>query len=445
MIKLRFIFSSYLIFASIGYVCHSALALEMAQSIRSSGLGTEIIAPESQTPLESIKSPIKVGAQLRLRPELRNNTDYGGPRNYTLLRFRLNAEFKASPDTLIFFQPQFSKFFGEPTYLGTSTSQNKYQDTSGVFFDTSMIVHQAYLEYRLFRDFQIKGGRQILSYGDEVLIGAALGWANIGRSFDAIKFIYKNSDSFQSDLFWSRLVDTSTFARSGTGSADFGGFYNSFNFGNYLKNFDLYVLYLADTRLPTSLSLWTWGLRLKSTVVQVDYRIETDYQQGTTLNSLQTGNQTDLEVGYLIDSSKTLRVGAEGFIASPNFNQLFPAAHKWLGFADVLGRRNIMGVGFKSSISPITRWTLTCDSYLFYRASTDSPSYMFNGITALGSAQASTASFIGSELDVNLGFQVSSALNLSAGVNTLFSSDYLVQNFGSINPTYIFLELEARY
>jgi hypothetical protein len=394
-------------------------------------------------------SPITFGAQARLRPEVRNNTDYGGNRNYTLVRFRLSTTYAASKNTRLFFQPQFSKAFGTPTFPGISTTTNSFQQTSGAFFDTALSVHQAYLDYQPFENLRMIGGRQILTYGDELLVGAALGWANVGRSFDAIKFTHNFESlgflSFKTDLFWSRLVDTSTWNSAGTGSADFGGIYQNIKFGRFLQNFDPYFFYLADTRTTANLSLWTFGLRLKSSFEWWDYRAETTFQTGSNLTSPEDAFQEDLEIGYTVLPSSSLRIALNGFYASPQFNQLFPAAHKWLGVADVLGRRNIYGGGIRSSASLHSQWNVTLDFYQFYRVDIATPVYMLNGLTTLGSANATTSSHVGSELDFNILYKVSSVVNLSTGINTLFASDYLISNFGPINPIYAFFEIEARY
>jgi len=434
--------SKYRFFAPNMWVLLLFFCLRMAYADEVTPITTETYKEgASQT---ASTSPITFGAQARLRPEVRNNTDYGGNRNYTLLRFRLNTTYRPSSNTQLFFQPQFSKAFGNPSYTGISPTANAFQQTSGVFFDTALIVHQAYLDYRPFESLRMVGGRQIMTYGDELLVGAALGWANVGRSFDAIKFIYTQGN-FQTDLFWSRLVDTSTFTKAGTGSADFAGIYESMKFGKFLQNFDPYLFYLADTRTTANLSLWTAGIRLKSSVDQWDYRDEITFQTGSSLPGPQNGFQDDLEFGYTLLPTSKLRVALNGFYATPQFNQLFPAAHKWLGVADVLGRRNIYGGGIRSSASPHSQWNVNLDLYHFYRVDLNSPLYMLNGLVPLGSANATTSSNVGTELDFNVLYKVSPVINLSTGVNTLFASDYLTSNFGPINPMYAFLEIEARY
>lgn len=422
----------------------SALPLPSVAAEMKSSVVEPKVPPAEGVVRSSDPVPLTFGAQARLRPEVRNNTDYGGNRNYTLLRFRLSSTFRPSSKTTLFFQPQFSKAFGSPAYTGISPTANAFQQTSGVFFDTAMIVHQAYLDYRPFESLRMIGGRQILTYGDELLIGAALGWANVGRSFDAIKLIYKEGDA-QTDLFWSRLVDTSTFTKAGNGSADFGGLYQSLNFGTYLKNFDPYVFYLSDTRATSSISLWTAGLRMKSSVSSIDYRAETTYQAGTVGVDAQSAFQEDLELGYTLHPQSKLRLGLNGFYATPQFNQLFPAAHKWIGVADVLGRRNLYGGAIRASVTPHTDWTVSLDLFQLYRVSLDHPLYVLNGLNSLGSARATSSSSVGTELDFNVIYKVSSDVTLSAGINTLFSSDYLVSNFGAINPVYSFVEIEARY
>jgi hypothetical protein len=54
------------------------------------------------------------------------------------------------------------------------------------------------------------------------------------------------------------------------------------------------------------------------------------------------GSQYDIELGYAL-LFKNSRLSAEYFSVSEDFNQLFPTAHKWLGYAGLFKRQNIKG------------------------------------------------------------------------------------------------------
>ncbi len=388
------------------------------------------------------------GAQLRLRPEFRDNTDFKGTRNYSLLRFRANATFPlGDPEAknFIYFQPQYAKILGDFEFTPLTTNTNNPQATSGALFDNPLTVHQAYLNYSFFPNFRLIGGRQMLFYGDGLLLGSTLVWHNIGRSFDALKWVYSTPD-LQTDFFWSRLVENGGFLKgSGPGNVDLWGLYQSFKGGPSLRAVDFYILNKSDSRASSSLSLWTFGSRLKSPIDYWDYRLEMDYQVGTSASGSVFGNQVDGELGYTIPNALELRASLGGFAATSTFDQFFSAAHKWLGTADVFGRRNIAGGVLKLSGKPAADWTIFCDFFQFYKMDPNSTNYRLAGVIPIGNVGNNASSFLGNEIDGKVIYSLSEAVKLSAGVSVLWSGDAITKNLGDINPVYSFVEMEAVY
>jgi hypothetical protein len=75
--------------------------------------------------------------------------------------------------------------------------------------DDTFDLRQAWIEFGNPKEFPLtlKVGRQILSYGDERLIGA-FDWNNIGRTFDAVKLRWEEKtwwlDAFASSVVCAR-------------------------------------------------------------------------------------------------------------------------------------------------------------------------------------------------------------------------------------------------
>ncbi|MCK5087054.1 MAG: alginate export family protein, partial [Melioribacteraceae bacterium] len=139
---------------------------------------------------------LNFSGQVRPRFEYSNRTfdSNTGANTYTFLRTRLGAEFTPSKTFSGFIQIQDSRRFGdEPTTL----SDTKNLD-----------LHQAYFKLgKLFGSpIDWKAGRMEINYGDQRIVGA-VGWHNVGRSFDGSMFTFINK-SQQYDLFVYRIAES---------------------------------------------------------------------------------------------------------------------------------------------------------------------------------------------------------------------------------------------
>jgi hypothetical protein len=342
-------------------------------------------------------------------------------------------------ETTVVLQLEAAKGMGQPVYATTPANAAVEQDTSGAASngDTPVFFHQAYGIYQPVDGFKLFVGRQVLSYGDELIIGQA-DWNNISRSFDALRVRAAYGFGW-TDVFASKLVDLNV-SGPGPGDRDLFGIYNGWSFGSYLKEFDVYGLALHDATVVTPSNTVAVGLRAKSKVDQFDYRAEWTRETRTS-----SGYQANVEGGYTLDVEAAPRISGEYFYASADYNQLFPTGHKWLGYADVLGRRNIKGVGGHLS-SGLTEWlSLQGDYYSFQRVDLRRSAYKLNGTTALGSGAASSSADIGSEADLTFKIKASKAVTFSAGGGMFFSGSYLRSQFGGVNPTFSYAQMELNF
>lgn len=344
------------------------------------------------------QTPFELGGSARIRAESKANADFNdSAADYTGFvgsRFRLDFKFKPKEDITVFFQPQFAKIWGDQEIVPSSATGNTPTDSSGVTNDTPMDVHQAYLSLRSRDGVVLTFGRKELSYGDQLVIGG-VGWSNIGRSFDTgLATIELGPGSL--DVILAKVRETNA-AAAGPGDKDLSGFYSSFRLGESIQSLDAYVLISEDHAVSATTS--AAGLRLKSPVGDIDYRVEATSETLKAAGSTSSGSQADLELGYTISTAAKFRVVAELFRAGENYDQLYPTGHKWLGFADLFSRRNISGFRLGFSAQALENLGIAVDYHDFRRVDTAAPAYKFGG-GAYGSAGSDDA--IASELDLVL-------------------------------------------
>lgn len=334
---------------------------------------------------------------------------------------------------------------GRSEFVGASATTNSAQVTSGQVYDTALSLHQAYGVYQPVESVSLMVGRQMLAYGDEFIVGA-LDWQAIGRSFDAAK-LKLHFGPWKSDLFASKIVNNSiTSSDPAVGDVNFFGFYNTFDLGDWAKATEVYLFdHLDSTTAASPKNLLAVGARLKSvTPIGLDYRLEAVKEFGNTVSDGVDAHALDLEVGYTLASVMNLRLAGQGFMTGKNYNQLYPTAHKWLGYADVLGRRNVSGFAAHAGIEPFQGFTTVVDFHYFLRTATDAPAYKLNGTTAIGTASDSSAA-IGSEVDLTFKYQVSKPLSFTLGGSLFFAGDYLRPALGDRIPGFYHASMNVTF
>jgi len=132
-----------------------------------------------------------INGQIRYRYEAgdKDFTDQTDFASTSLLRSRLNVKFHPADQATVVMQIQDSRTFGEELSTLTDGSAD------------NLDLHQAYFQLDDFflPDLSLKAGRFEAVYGPQRLIGA-VGWHNIGRSFDGLVMTYK-LQSMKLDLF----------------------------------------------------------------------------------------------------------------------------------------------------------------------------------------------------------------------------------------------------
>lgn len=386
---------------------------------------------------------VKLSGHGRVRTEVDDYTNYSNARVMTFLRVRPKVLWTVNAKSELVFETQFAKALGENAVAASSISGSAEQ-LSGSTADPSLGVHQAYLSYQFTESFKVVAGRQVLSFGDDLVVGP-LEWNNVARTFEALRFNIKKESSYQLDYFWSKLVDTNA-TNSGSGDYDFYGAYNAWQFDHWFREFDAYLFYSKDSRGNgvDPLNLATMGLRFKTKYGQWDTRTEVTQQMGRVNGSRGDayGTQADVEIGHTFSTDRPLRVGIEGFYSDEKYNQLYPTLHKWLGIADVFGRRNIQGGKLLTSWSISERLILSTDFHLFFKAKEEQSAYRLNGTALVGSA--SSKKFLGSELDGVANYQWDENNSLQGGFGVFFAS-HPMRAIRKENPVFGYFSWEMKF
>lgn len=344
----------------------------------------------------------------------------GGYKSFTGSRFWVLTEM-AHDEYKIIFQPQFSRTWGLDEAAGQA---------SGGTVDPNLNVHQAYFSAPLTERFKLKLGRQELSYGDELVLGA-VGWSNVGRSFDAVKLEWSMGKS-QLDFFSSKLSDKNVAAPSAGDKDLHGVYFSGRNNGPLLSEMDVYFLNINDSTLNPHVDIVAYGARLKGRVGIFDYRAEATKQH----MSSQEASQIDAEIGGKLSLG---RLGLNYFAATEIYNQLFPTAHKWLGIGDVVSRRNIRGYQIKHQYSWNEKFKTEMTYHCFERYGVGSTAFSFSG-AALGSP-LSTEKKMADEYDVILNYVRNENLAYQIGAAYFVPARYLKQSGKSDEYTFVYLQV----
>jgi hypothetical protein len=324
----------------------------------------------------------------------------------SLYRLRTYLAWKANPNLEFNLTPQAAKGFG--------ANDASKASTSGSSVHTELFFFEANVRYSLRKDLDVKIGKQEIAYGDHLVIGTSP-WDNSGRSFDAVKIRHQHRKGW-TDLVYSKIDDDNTPARSAD-DVNLAILYNSWSLGPELKALDFYLINLEDHRTE-GLEVNMAGMRLKGERGKIFYRTETGAQAGRKLGN--DAYQVDVETGVNFLGQG---LSVEYSRAGKDYRQLYPTAHRYLGFADVLGRRNIEQFAVHL-FTPVTdQFWFTFTQHFFRRHSTGESAYKLNGATSWG--RNGDSKDIGREFDLTANLKTKDSLHLQLGASLFTPGEYL--------------------
>ncbi len=373
-------------------------------------------------------------AQIRERSEVsqrdfNNDTDFN---SYTYLRTRFGVLMTPSEDVTAFVQIQDSRVYG--------------QETNTLASRANLDLHQAYVKVNhfLFNKLDIKLGRMELSYGDQRVIGA-VGWHNVGRSFDGGVATINFTDKFKLDAFSARLMERSTPAgvatpgnlagdRSDENDVDFGGLYGMYS-GSESFQADFYLLAQIDgTDIggENTLEQATLGTYLRGKKNSLSYKAELAFQGGKTRGADISAFMLTGAVTYALANSNLKPAFTLGYDYLSgedltdnkvnSFNTLFATNHKFYGYMDYfinvpaqsggLGLKDMM---VKVQLKPSAKWGIGAHFHNFLSAEDAG-----NGDNAFGQ-----------EIDLVGNYKFRKNFTWTAGLSFFIPGDLMKSAFGT--------------
>ncbi|MCB0272484.1 MAG: alginate export family protein [Bdellovibrionales bacterium] len=404
-----------------------------------------------------------IGASARFRYEVRDDRDYNSAVNdqseFMGNRIRLDVSVHATEYLTAFIQPQFSRVWGQTSsttnQAGTVTTGAL---TSGVLSDPTFGMHQAYAYWKICNKAALKIGRQELAYGDHVVLGD-VGWNNVGRSWDAGKFIIDLGSKHKLDFFYATQAEKDTSSGIIVGNADIAGAYASLRYDKFFQEVDLYSIWLRDHRAgsPSTFHFGTFGLRLKYKKNMIDGRLEAAVQLGKAAGSTMVAWMVDYEEGITFDVLQGLRFAfgynhASGDDATngryTRYHAMFSTAHKWMGLMDHLGRQNIQSGIAKVKLAVNKQWNTGLAFHSFWRVQRSDLIYNLvnNSVVAgQGATPGTRDKHIGEELDLVVNFSPKEFIQFQALGGIFLPGNYITKNisndwsyFAYLQSTFIF-------
>lgn len=393
---------------------------------------------------------LDIGGQLRLRYHheegMGRQAGVSGFDNTTndfmLTRLRLYQNWKLNDRIRIYSEGIFADVLANDEYLPRPIDRNS-ADFLNLFVDVKVTDNAS-----------IRVGRQELLFGDQRLV-SPLDWANTRRTFEGIRGTVKAGD-WTIDPFYTNFVPV---AADDFDEADydqsFYGCYATRTFAEGANTIDMYYLgfdnQTAGTPVATDFSLHTVGGRLngKFEGAPVLFDLEGAYQGGR-----QSGLGVDHSAAFC-----TCGLGHQfgGLAWKPTvwcyydyasgnvpggdfnrFNQLFPLAHKYLGFIDAVARSNVSSPNCLITMAPSKKVNFL---FWYYYLGANQAEDIIPGV-AVPSNQNTNSKDFGNELDFIAKYTIGPRSNLLLGYSHLWRGDKII---GNSDAQFIYTQWEMNF
>lgn len=323
-------------------------------------------------------------------------------------------------------------------------------------------LNNIFVDVKLTDNLTVRGGRQELLLGAQRLI-SPLDWANTRRTFDGVRATYAG-DNWTLDGFYTQPVNRSR-ATGGTlewdNTNDDQHFYGVY--GTKMKalgNANLDAYYLGYDNDLSGFSYHTLGNRLWGNGDLFNYELEGGVQFGKNIDG------SDHSAGFMTAGlGRQLSLagdkwkptvwawydwasGGEDFIPGEDgFHHLFPLAHKYNGFMDLFGRRNLNDVNFQFiTPTPLEKVKLLLWYHYFFLDQATTPYSVvmspYNTTAAAGSKD------LGSEIDVLATVAVNPRTSVLLGYSHFVAGDYYSTTPGAVDITdadFFYAQFQMRF
>lgn len=291
-----------------------------------------------------------------------------------------------------------------------------------------------------------RAGRQEQAYGAERLI-SPLDWANTRRTFDGLKLFYR-SENWNFDGFWLRPVPFGQHVNNDHNfdhpdqSQEFMGIYATYK---GIKDHALDVFYIryaeydapGSAANPVDFDLHTFGGRWLGKQDHWLGEIEGGLQLGEYGRQSQVAGYFTAGLGYeWVDLPWKPTLWAYHDWASGDdkptdrrhgtFNQLFPLAHKYFGFADLVARQNIRDLNFLLTSQPTEKTKLLVWWHIFHLDDSRDALYNAAGAPIRSDPTGRAGTDVGQELDVTFQILITPRADLLLGYSHFYPGSFVL-------------------
>lgn len=397
-----------------------------------------------------------LGGQLRFRGELWDNFGFSDVRKredgFGLFRLRLHGDLILGRSFRVFVEGKSSLANGRELPGG-----NRAIDTD------SMALQNAFVDFRVplegDKTLTFRAGRQELQFGKQRFV-SPLDWANTRRTFDGFRGIYRWS-SWRIESFWVRPTKVSKYGFNRPDPAsEFLGVYSSGRLPGSELSLDVYWLRLERDRATFG---GVTGPEIRQTaggrvggVLKGNFGVDLEaaYQFGShgerDIRAFMFAGQT----AYQFPTQGTPRIYAGFDYASGDedpddnqvntLNQLFPLAHAYNGFIDMVARQNIIDFSQGISFKPWRRITAKVDGHFFWRASRADALYNA-GAGVVRAGDLGDSRWVGSELDLTTIIKIDRHLTLVLGYSRFFPGAFVEESGPSENIQFGYLAIQYTF
>ena len=283
-------------------------------------------------------------------------------------------------------------------------------------------------------ELAVRIGRQELLYGAQRLV-SPLDWANTRRTFEGGKVIWQG-ENWDVDFFWVRPMNVRRDRFDAPNqSQELMGVYATSQIWED-RTLEFYYLRFLDTDDRSQEAPFrydTLGSRWDRSRGNWLFEAEAAVQWGTFRGQEHTHGFYTLGAGRKLVEQPWDPVlwvyydWASGDATRGNgFHHLFPLGHRYLGWMDLFGRRNIQDINFLLTLQPSERVKLSLWHHVFFLQTTRDVPYSV-AMTPLV-ATAGGSGYLGQELDLALEWTVTPRTDVLLGYSHFFAGRFFRTN-----------------
>lgn len=342
--------------------------------------------------------------------------------DFLLHRTRLYADWQISSNLRVYSEfldaeSNYEEFLPRPIEVNRHDMQNLFLDAQLISQDDNSVTARI--------------GRQEFLYGDQRVI-SPLDWANTRRTFQGISLLTEMGD-WSIDGFWTHpIFPNARDFDAPDRDQEFMGIYSSYTgFAN--ETVDVYLLRYLNGRAINNFKFNTFGTRWQGSRDNSLWDCELAYQWGeNTDGSDHAAGMATLGLGRRIANFcwnpevwayYDYASGDNDTGAGNGFHHNFPLAHKYNGFMDLFGRRNLEDVNLKFSVEPADHLKLLVWYHYFFLATQSDTPYSVT-MTPFNPGNAPGSTELGHEIDLLATYTIGPRHSLSLGYSRFFSGNY---------------------